>query len=442
MRTLHRIGKFVLICTIAGITSSIYATTETNTSPTPIISGLNEAADSNSSDNNLNQHAAAVELNGGPRIFRLNATYGVNITNNQRIKVTGERLDEKLDFDFTTDTISQWVGQNALGADYAYMLDNKMLQSLGFGGYYTHSPSKDIADETIHDSVNNLDYLSQQRIAGANSGNAHLNIATHLWPYSRLSGGVDYDTVRFDTQYTDQDVQGFGGHATVEQRLFPTLKLTLSSDLRQTEHGYSAGLSWLTPSIKGMQTELEAVTDFTKELTSTQRYYTTGLRFNVALDDNVGGTHQATYADLSETGSQQSLIDWTRTPAVRMSTVLAVADGSTIPTFMSCPADNTITLESTTGGLNYFTAPDGWHGSANTFYGSDNIEFNSSQYTTSSKTAHCFYDIDGAITQLTLYNDNAGQQVGNNWIPQGVDYTCENGVTANQCHFQDKRVTP
>ncbi|MCD6056437.1 MAG: hypothetical protein K0R12_1399 [Gammaproteobacteria bacterium] len=445
------------------------ASAAADTAKTPVITGLNETADASSSADKIkadsifshegfsineyqdsvlgfvgeakvssyvldNEHAAALELNGGPRIFRLNATYGVNLTNNQRIKVTGERLDEKLDFDFTTDTVSHWVGQNALGADYAYMLDNKVLQSLGFGGYYTHSPSKDISNETVHDSVNDLDYLAQQRIAGANSGNAHLNMATHLWPYSRLSGGVDYDTVRFDTQYTDQDVQGFGGHAAVEQRLFPTVKLTLSSDLRQTEHGYSAGLSWLTPSLKGMQTELEAITDFTKDLTSAQRYYTTGLRFNMALDDNLGGAHQAIYADLNESGSQQSLIDWTRTPSVRMANVLAVADGSTIPMFLACPDPDTLTKTGNT------YSSGGWSGTS-AFSGT--VEFQQAQYA-SIGGSECDYLING-IHPLSLENTNGGVNTGRFWAgsaPAICNATTQGVSTAlaGQCHFVDNNV--
>ncbi|MCD6055842.1 MAG: hypothetical protein K0R12_804 [Gammaproteobacteria bacterium] len=390
------------------------------------------------------QHAAALELNGGPRIFRLNATYGVNVSNHQRIKVTGERLDEKLDFDFvgndfTSDTVSQWVGQNALGADYAYMLNNKTLQSLGFGGYYTHSPSKDIASETLHDSVNNLDYLEQRRIAGANSGNAHLNLATHLWPYSRLSGGLDYDTVRFDTQYADQDVQGFGGHAKMEQRLFPTLKLTLSSELRQTEHGYSAGLSWLTPSIKGMPTEIEALTEATNDLTSHQHYYTTGLRFNVAFDDTVGGAHQATYADLSETGSQQSLIEWTKTPAVRMSTVLAVADGSVVPGFMSCPA--TVTGD----GTGNYSASDGWYQTnAPSPYIGDASFVYATFDTSNPSSGICTYEINDLGTHtVNMTNHYSGAKTGksSNWInTSGTLYRCNRPNHPEQCQFVDTRI--
>ncbi|MCE3237445.1 MAG: hypothetical protein K0R24_426 [Gammaproteobacteria bacterium] len=481
MAMLDNINKFLIICIIAAITAEAYAAASlvTNTPDTDAanLSSVTELTDDAHNTDNAdktkadsifnhegfsiteyqdsvlgfvgeatvssylldNQHAVAVELNGGPRIFRLNATYGFNLNNNQRIKITGERLDEKLDFDFMTDTLSRWVGQNALGADYAYMLDNKILQSLGFGGYYTHSASKELSNQTIHDSVNDLYYAEQRRIAGANSSNFHVDLNAHLWPYSRLKGGIDYDTVHFDTQHTNsQDVQGLGTHVTIEQRLLPMVKLTLGSQLRQTEQGYNVALSWLTPSIKGMQTELAAVTDFTKDLTSNQHYYTTGLRFNVVFDDTAGSSPQAVYSDLTD-GSQESLIDWTRTPSVHMSTVLAVVGGSTLPAFMSCPAPGTVNQESNRGGLNYFTAPNGWHGTADEFYGSENIKFNTATYLNNSRTAQCLYNIHGNINTLLLQNDDAGQQVGNGWILQGTTYSCLNDAT--QCHFKDKRVT-
>lgn len=40
------------------------------------------------------RYALALELNAGPKIFRANATYGVGLTNKQRIKLTFDRLQQ------------------------------------------------------------------------------------------------------------------------------------------------------------------------------------------------------------------------------------------------------------------------------------------------------------------------------------------------------------
>ena len=119
------------------------------------------------------RNAVAIEVAGGPNVIRVNSTYGLALTEQQRVKLTYEFLDENLDFSFPDDTVSKWVYQHALGGDYAYLLDNAYIESIGFGGYYTHSSSKDLTQE--------------HRIAGANSGNTHADVSLRLWPYSRLT---------------------------------------------------------------------------------------------------------------------------------------------------------------------------------------------------------------------------------------------------------------
>lgn len=62
------------------------------------------------------QHAAALELDGGSRLIRINATYAVALTDHQWVKTTFEHLDERLDFDFVLQDASEWVLQNAVVA--------------------------------------------------------------------------------------------------------------------------------------------------------------------------------------------------------------------------------------------------------------------------------------------------------------------------------------
>lgn len=272
--------------------------------------------------NARNTQAGALEIAGGPNVIRANATYGVALTPEQRIKLTYEFLDENIDFNFVSGTVEKWMYQHAVGASYAYLLDNvRFLDSIEVGGYYTYSNSKDLSTRQF--TIDGADRLEQRRIAGANSGHGYADIAVRLWPYSRLSGGVDYDIVRYNTKYTIHydDTDGFGGHMKLEQRVLPQLKFSFNTQLLQTQRQYTGNVSWLMPSPKGMQFELVAVSDYVdSKVTGHRRYFTNGARFNMSLDKTDG-----TYKDLGQQ-QHQSLLTWTRTPSVRMATVLAIAD--------------------------------------------------------------------------------------------------------------------
>ncbi|MCD6055896.1 MAG: hypothetical protein K0R12_858 [Gammaproteobacteria bacterium] len=476
---LRTLSKAISIVLVIGLISTAYgaaepAETKTTTEPS-VIQGLNNDTDVLLQDDNSifnlsgvdlggyydsllgpiaelkvssylldNQHAAAVELNGGPKMFRLNATYGMALTDKQWIKITGEQLNENRDFDFDTGTVSQWVGQQAIGADYAYMLGNTYLESLGFGGYYTHSGSKDLSDVTIPDPMGG-NYIEQRRIAGANSGNIHTNVSTRLWSYSRLSGGIDYDTVRFDTKYNnDQDVQGLGAHAALEQRLLPTVKLTLASQLRQTERSYNIGLGWLMPSIQGVQNELQLTTGYSNQIATGDTFYTTGLRLNMDFDADQSGSRNRTYDDLNQ-GSTQTLLDWTNTPSVRMSEVLAITDSSTVAAFTSCPDPNRLNNPvaiTENGKTKYkYTTSDGWTGVSE---GNGDVRFEDATYDARSQTEECLYhDTDnlGHPHQLKMTNDYAGAAIGNAWKELGSTelFYCPKSAGATQCRFEKQQ---
>lgn len=286
--------------------------------------------------------ALALELNAGPNVFRANTTYGLGITDKQRIKVTYDYLRQQLDFDFASGTTSQWVDQSAIGMDYAYLLDNRFFESIEWGGYFSHSSSKTLSDAPVDTS---LSKYTQRRIAGANAGNIHADLALHLWPHSRLTGGIDYDIVHFDTQYKtsamstyqttggindsavfrtkkDEDIQGLGGHVQLEQRLLPQLKATLRAGLRQTEYQYTVGIGWLLPSPSGTQFELNTMTNYVDSHATGHRFFTNGARLNMAFSPSTGIYNESTNQ------SHRSILDWTRKPAVRMTTVLAIADST------------------------------------------------------------------------------------------------------------------
>ncbi|MCD6056109.1 MAG: hypothetical protein K0R12_1071, partial [Gammaproteobacteria bacterium] len=84
---------------------------------------LGYMADFNIASDLSSRTAAAVELEGGPNIFRANGTFGMALNDKNRIKFTLEQLNENLNYDFITGSVREWDGQTAAGADYEYIVD-------------------------------------------------------------------------------------------------------------------------------------------------------------------------------------------------------------------------------------------------------------------------------------------------------------------------------
>ncbi len=351
------------------------------------------------------RNALALEIAGGPNVIRVNTTYGLGLTDKHRIKLTYEFLGENLDFSFDSGTVSRWVYQNAVGGDYAYLIDNAYIESVGFGGYYSYSGSKNLSDK-IADNV----YTEQRRIAGANSGNVHVNVALHLWSHSRLSGGMDYDIVRFNSKYDahDDDVDGVGGHVRLEQRLLPRLKATFGTQLQHTQRQYRGSIGWLMPSPAGMQLELMAITDYVDSLATHRRFYSNGGRLNVSLNPGTG-----TYNDL-EHGQHQSLLNWIRDPAVRMTAVLAVVDKQLSTVRCLLPSE----LQALGGGE---YGGEGWLGSAVGF-DLDNASFIDAQFDALGE-ARCEY-YDNMVTLAVTRGDTTGVVGPPAWGPGGMGEIC------------------
>lgn len=269
------------------------------------------------------QQAVAFEFVGGTHQFRTNTTYGLALTEHQRIKLTYDWLIQKLNFNFYTGDVTRWVNQHAVGGDYVYLFDNAYLESIGFGGYYSHAINQHLSETIQLVPEENIKYIEQRRIAGANSMNVHTNMALHLWPHSRVTGGVNYDRVHFNTRYdrhsAAKNAHGFGGHMQIEQRLLPKLKATFLTRLQDNQREYAGSLAWLMPSPKGTQLEMQLVSDYVDSLSVRRHYYTNGLRINMMFGDTI-----KTYDDALD--KQQTLLSWTQQPSVRMANVLAVSD--------------------------------------------------------------------------------------------------------------------
>ena len=317
-------------------------------------------------------NAAAVELDGGSKVFRGNATYAYAFNDKNRFKVTGEFLRENLEFDYLTGDTRQWVNQGAVGAAYQYWLGGDLFKSLQVGSHYSHAGSKDLSDQTLV-LDNGTTILDQRRIAGGDDWNGTAETSMKLWPHSLVTVGGDYDRVRYDTKYEihdddEGDAQGFGGHIGLQQLLTSRTQLQIQSLVSQLANTYGGGLNWIWTT-HGAAWGLGFNSTYTSDHTTDRRFWTNGVSLNIVWDkpkDDKDAVARFSDPDVNE----ENLTTWASTPAVRMPDVLAIADeritvtrnGQPVtPPFQSvtatCPANSAVSYNSAT---QTFSAPGGW----------------------------------------------------------------------------------
>lgn len=376
--------------------------------------------------------AVALELDGGPRVIRLNGTYGFALNDTNRIKLTAEYLQEDLDFNFYTGDTRQWVNQGAIGASYQHLLDTNIFKSLEFGSHYSHAPSKDLSDRTIvyNDGSTLTNY---RRIAGGDDWNGTAETALHLWPKGLLTIGGDYDQVRYDTEYSLQnghDAQGFGGHARLQQLLTPNAELEAQSTASQLFNSYSVSLNWIWTSTTKTILSTGLNTGYTQDHTTDRNFWVNGINLNVTWDPPPENKEKKTYHEPQiET---QKLATWVQTPSVRMPDVLAISDeyvvkSSAIQPFTpitgACPLDANLQYDSATqtysatGGW-FQSYPQGPAGPAKVVaFDSANVIGNPSG------TIACFYMLNGSKSRPVILENNAfrnATDIGTDWIANGT----------------------
>ncbi len=380
------------------------------------------------------EQAVALELDGGPRVFRGNGTYAYALNDNNRVKLTGEYLREDLDFEFYTGDTRQWVQQDAIGAAYEYLLGDGegIFKNIDIDSHYSHAQSKDLSTKTIEypDGSTLTDY---RRIAGGNDLNANMEVGMELWADGIVTLGPDYDRVRYDTEYEYQDghdAQGFGGHVRLDQKLKNNLDLQLNSTVSQLFETYGLGLNWLWSSNQKMAMTAGIASSYTKDFTTERNFWINGVNVSVVWD---APESQKSSVSPSKFNSSESLSQWVQTPAVRMPDVLAISDERIITNnpFVSvtgvCPSGATVVYS---GGQ--YSAAGNWYQSylqQATIPPANYIALDSANIITSpSGQVACLYSLNSGppgfspLGNLILENATYQHAVGanQNWQPNSA----------------------
>jgi hypothetical protein len=263
------------------------------------------------------------ELGNGQR--RINGTYGYMIDDFQRIKVSAEYLQQNINFDFDSGDLKKWVGQGAYGVTYNYLISQGFFHDVDVNAYYSKAGSKELESKIFHGSDGNV-YENFRRIAGGIDES--ISVGAHFQPMqsSMLGVALNYDKVSFDMIYdnTLSDLSGFGATLSLEQLLSKNLKLKLTASNRKPTNSYEAELNLLVPMSPGNRLEIGltgAHLDSGNGLNSDDRF---GINIGYSISDALGGVTDG--YTLGVPSADADIANWTATPAVYMSRVLAIKD--------------------------------------------------------------------------------------------------------------------
>jgi hypothetical protein len=276
-------------------------------------------------------NAIAIEADAGKNENRLNGTWGFALTNKSRMKVTGEYLWQQMNFGFDSGSVNKWVGQQAYGAEYDYLISKGFVQDFNLNLDYSQAQSKDLGEQDFQQ--NGTTWENFRHIAGGRDESASAGF--HVAPFHRTLVGIqlNYDNLDYNTEYqNNQNVSGFGTTLSLQQLVTDHIKLQLTSSQRKPEQSYQAELDYLAHTVPGTQLQL----GLTGSHNVGAGTLPTDNRIGLNLAYTWGGSthdHPAAYTDFvnkSEVDSHADLAGYASAPAVRRDQVFAVADQKSV----------------------------------------------------------------------------------------------------------------
>ncbi len=274
-----------------------------------------------------NENAVSLLLSGGAKQRRINATWAHILTQNQRIKVSFDRLSQKMQFDFDSGDSNQWVDQNAYGVSYQYIFPKGWLNDINLNAFYSQADSKNLS--SVFFTQNGATYENFRRIAGGTEKSFTAGIDLLPTSTTELGLNLNYSDIHYDMKYSEHsdNSSGLGYSITLNQLINKKIKLNLVTSDEEAARTYGGGISLLLPSEPGTSLELD--------LSAQRSLGGSGLPNNTTDGANVdfswgGNDNTPNVFTLQRSSAGDDLAAWAATPAVKMAQVLAVADQKSV----------------------------------------------------------------------------------------------------------------
>jgi hypothetical protein len=272
--------------------------------------------------------AGSLILEGGAKQYRVNLTWAYLVSAHQRIKLSIERLAQKMSFDFSSGTHAYWVNQNALGASYEYLIAKSWLHSFHVNGFYSQALSRGLSTKRY--TSNGLTYDNFRRIAGGRDKSATAGFTFLPTKWTKVDADLNYDHLRYHMKYSNNtsNTSGLGLTLSLHQIITQHVKLDLVASHRKTEDDYAGNANFLLPSARGtdlgLNVGVKRVIGHHGLKSDTQ--YTAGVDFHFGEKANA----RPVFAPFVQAASFASLKDWATQPAVYRSQVFAVKDEKSV----------------------------------------------------------------------------------------------------------------
>ncbi len=235
------------ILSILILTGSLSATALADATETPVVNFsmednnaygfFSQAEFSNTWSNN---NAAAFLLGFGANQFRIGVDWAHAFNAQQRLNIGIEHLGQNSNFAFSTGVDHKYIGQNAIGSTYQYLVNDSVLKDIDLSGYY--AVAQDVSFTPIF--ANNA--WNIRDVTGANSGGLSAGGHVQFWHSGWLGLALDYDNVYFPMHYeAPQGSSGFGFTASWVQLLSSNTAFMLSAAPHEPYQVYEASLNWL-----------------------------------------------------------------------------------------------------------------------------------------------------------------------------------------------------
>jgi hypothetical protein len=272
-------------------------------------------------------NAFSVMADWGEKENRLDLTWANQFAAHQRAKISVERLEQKMDFNYDSGETSEWVPQYSTGLGYQYLFDKGLLNDVELSGYYARAQSSSL--DTIRYEQDGLQYDNYRHIAGATSEGLASTFDIKPWKTALLGLGLNYDKVFYHNEYQDIDAEdraGFGFTMTLQQLISKHVKLELLSSQRETYDDYQAMLSWLMHSTSTSDIEL----NLTGERIIGQDNAPNDTQISLALAYYMDSHLYADGYNLSGQANAADLSAWSQKSLAYMDLVLAAADQKSV----------------------------------------------------------------------------------------------------------------
>ncbi len=261
--------------------------------------------------------------------YRFGGTVGYGFNDLSQVKLSAERLDQRLPFQFDTGNVNERVHQDAVGIRFQQVFELPILQNINAGGYYAKAANKNLAPVTftttgLNGFPSGLAAINFRHLAGATSQGVDAGTEFLVTPSTKIGTNLYYDQLFYHTAFNNsvnENRNGLGGSINIDQILNDRIKFSGGISVREIYDLYQGGISWL-PGFRNFGLEMALVGQHVTSHNQTPNNSSVNLQLTWMPEASKG------YDTRFNWRSKQvsAIANWVQAPAIHMEQVLVIAE--------------------------------------------------------------------------------------------------------------------